>query len=276
MRICDDVMERYKLDFRDARLIYKLASIYDSQGSFYNAPLYLVRSFPDMRDKEAGALLVSLLPAKNITQTSLMLETLCSCIGKRPVNYMIERRHIQQFSRVDHSRVYYRYITYHAMIGVFDRIAWIYQKYGTIHSAVLNSGYDDPYEAMRYLLKGLPGISQDKNALNLPIRLFLKAMIRSQGNTDLGLWHNYDPVRLIIPLTPDLLKSATSLSLIPKTKEITLATANRLTDELERYFPNDPVRGYYALTGKLLEKDLYALKMGAFNPDLVPSGVTLY
>ena len=81
------------------------------------------------------------------------------------------------------------------------------------------------------------------------ICLFLRWMVRSNSPVDLGLWADFiDRRTLIMPLDTHVIRQSTRLGLL-KSKTATMATARRLTATLADIFPDDPLKGDYALFG---------------------------
>lgn len=79
--------------------------------------------------------------------------------------------------------------------------------------------------------------------------LFLRWMVRGNSPVDLGLWADFiDRRTLIIPLDTHVLRQSDRLGLL-KSKTATMATARRLTATLAGIFPDDPLKGDYALFG---------------------------
>lgn len=83
------------------------------------------------------------------------------------------------------------------------------------------------------------------------LNMFLRWMIR-RGPVDFGLW-NVDPINLIIPLDTHVIKSELRLGLI-KRRTPDMQTALQLTNTLKEVFPNDPVKGDFALLGSDIKR----------------------
>lgn len=79
--------------------------------------------------------------------------------------------------------------------------------------------------------------------------MFLRWMTRDNSPVDLGLWSRFiDRKTLIIPLDTHVLKQASELGLAKITSP-TMNAAKKLTAVLAEVFPDDPVRGDFALFG---------------------------
>ena len=79
--------------------------------------------------------------------------------------------------------------------------------------------------------------------------MFLRWMVRSDSPVDLGLWSKFiDRRTLIIPLDTHVLQQSVRLGLL-NSKTATMSTAIRLTKTLAEIFPEDPLKGDFALFG---------------------------
>ena len=85
--------------------------------------------------------------------------------------------------------------------------------------------------------------------------MFLRWMVRDNSPVDLGLWTSwYSKKNLLMPLDVHVMQEATNFGLLEKNsngnyKSANLKTAIELTQKMNEFFPNDPVRGDFALFG---------------------------
>ena len=79
--------------------------------------------------------------------------------------------------------------------------------------------------------------------------MFLRWMVRKDSPVDLGLWNDIiDQRTLIMPLDTHVIQEANRLGLI-KTKSTSMKIACELTEKLRKIFPEDPLKGDFALFG---------------------------
>ena len=79
--------------------------------------------------------------------------------------------------------------------------------------------------------------------------MFLRWMVRSGSPVDLGLWADFiDRRTLIMPLDTHVLAESQRLGLL-KCGSATMSAARRLTQSMLEIFPNDPLKGDFALFG---------------------------
>lgn len=89
---------------------------------------------------------------------------------------------------------------------------------------------------------------EDPSAPNKKINMLRRWMVRDDGKVDLGLWHNIPKTDLLIPLDTHVYAQAVSLGLTSR-KQKDLKTAVQITDAFREIFPDDPVKGDFALFG---------------------------
>lgn len=92
------------------------------------------------------------------------------------------------------------------------------------------------------------GQKEDPRAANKKINMMRRWMVRRDGKVDFGLWKNSDPKDLIIPLDVHVYDQATALGLTTR-KPKDLVTALEITSAFKEIWPEDPVKGDFALFG---------------------------
>ena len=96
-------------------------------------------------------------------------------------------------------------------------------------------------------------VPKDATSACKRVCLFLRWMARSGSPVDIGLWSDFiDRRTLIMPLDTHVLDEARRLGLISG-KQTSMRTAIKLTAEMATAFPDDPLKGDFALFGHGLE-----------------------
>jgi uncharacterized protein (TIGR02757 family) len=92
-------------------------------------------------------------------------------------------------------------------------------------------------------------VPKDTQSACKRVCMFLRWMVRSNSPVDLGLWSDFiDRRTLIIPMDTHVLQQSVNLGLL-SSKTATMSTARRLTEALAEIFPDDPLKGDFALFG---------------------------
>lgn len=89
---------------------------------------------------------------------------------------------------------------------------------------------------------------EDPKAPNKKINMMRRWMVRNDGIVDLGLWKKTKPTELIVPLDVHVYTQATALGLT-KRRQKDLTTAVQITDAFREIWPDDPLKGDFALFG---------------------------
>ena len=153
------------------------------------------------------------------------------------------------------TRCFYRFFTFAAMNAFLKAYKGIMDEHGTLGGFVRAHCGGDAAKAVsaicsRFCEGGSCGvIPQDSRSACKRVCMFLRWMVRSGSPVDLGLWSDFiDRRTLVIPLDTHVLQEAKRLGLIKGTSA-SMSAARRLTDALAEVFPDDPVRGDFALFG---------------------------
>ncbi|MBO4447036.1 MAG: TIGR02757 family protein [Bacteroidales bacterium] len=92
------------------------------------------------------------------------------------------------------------------------------------------------------------GQKEDRHAACKKINMMRRWMVRRDGKVDLGLWTHTSPASLIMPLDVHVHTQALALGLTCR-RQACMATAEEITDAFREIWPEDPVRGDFALFG---------------------------
>ena len=158
----------------------------------------------------------------------------------------------------DVSRSFYRLHTFHHMHTLLRALQAMLRDYGTMGGYVSLQGCTTAMQAIElltgYFAQYDTGHLVPVNAKSSCKRLcmFLRWMVRDGSPVDLGIWPFIDKSTLIMPLDTHVLQEARRLGLI-KTKAATMSTALRLTEQLRRVFPGDPLKADFALFGSSVQ-----------------------
>jgi uncharacterized protein (TIGR02757 family) len=168
----------------------------------------------------------------------------------------------------DDEGCYYRLYTNHTMRQFLEALTTMVKEYGTMKAYIeteLNK--IPPYPSRRAIdaIKAIVWWFQIKVNVPVPVNvsvipkdctssckricMFLRWMVRDNSPVDLGLWTDIiDKRTLIMPLDTHVMQEANRLGLI-STKTTSMSTAIRLTEKLRETFPDDPLKGDFALFG---------------------------
>lgn len=86
--------------------------------------------------------------------------------------------------------------------------------------------------------------------------MYLRWMVRENSPVDLGLWKTIIPINsLIMPLDTHVLNMAQQIGLL-QSKNSSMKIAIELTEKLKEIFPDDPLKGDFALYGYSISQNM--------------------
>ncbi len=173
------------------------------------------------------------------------------------------------------TKKFYRFYSFDDMRLVFARMQNLLQKYNTFGEAVKteyqkqlaflsdtagastsNEKTARPIQKALILADAFSALFSDckivphgKQCANKRLHMYFRWMVRKNSPVDKGIWNWFDQKDLIIPLDTHVLQQAKKLNLIRKNAPASAKTAAEITDALKTIWPDDPVKGDFALFG---------------------------
>ena len=179
--------------------------------------------------------------------------------------WLVSRRFETDIPSTD--ECYYRLFTCRMMNDFLRALAVMVDEYGSIKSYVSRtiSPSRDCKDAVRAITEwfrehGSVGIiPKDCTSSCKRVCMFMRWMTREGSPVDLGVWSDIiDASSLIIPMDTHVVQEANRLGLITS-RSTSMSSAIRLTNRLKEIFPNDPVKGDYALFGLGVDSEADAI-----------------
>lgn len=158
----------------------------------------------------------------------------------------------------DDKGCFYRMYNNEMMREFFFMLRTMIMEYGSIGEYVWDHAHDG-YAAIQSLTTYFAAhgrvtvIPKDCSSACKRLCMFLRWMVRDHSPVDLGLWTFIDKRTLIIPLDTHVMQEAHNMQLL-NTRTVSMHSARCLTKRLQSAFPDDPVRGDYALFGYGINK----------------------
>lgn len=160
----------------------------------------------------------------------------------------------------DTTQCYYRLYTFHDMHRLIAAYELMLGEYGSMKEYVAQNattGIEAVAAICRHFAKHGVDKVVPKNTTSACKRvcMFLRWMVRSGSPVDLGLWADIiDRRTLIMPLDTHVLQEAVKLNLL-QNRTASMAAAQRLTASMSMIFPDDPLKGDFALFGLGVDKE---------------------
>ena len=244
------------------RRMNELSVKYEKEDFIAADPSKFLHRYSDVRDKEIVALLAAALAFGKRTEILSHIEKLLDYMGdKSPSQWILDGKY--EGIIPDCCKSFYRIFTYRSILLAFRAIKGILENYGS-----LGECFEQDYrngECCRH--KGRlatvigchfpdecsPLISKSEDCANKRLNLFLRWMVRDNSPVDLGLWKWYPKTELLMPLDTHVVAMAKAFGFLSAKGGATLNQAIKLTDIMRRFFPDDPLKGDFALFGYGIE-----------------------
>lgn len=235
-----------------------LADKYETKEFIVGDPSSFMHRYGDAREKETAAFIAANLAFGRREQILSHVEKILAETGSSPSGWITGGGYKEFFG--ESGKSFYRTYTNGAMVlffgtlgkilseeetpGEFFRKKWESSgKNGHLHEIIASE-----------FPEGCTLVPHTKESAAKKLNMMLRWFVRTDSPVDIGTWKWFDRKNLLMPLDTHVMQESTRLSLIKparsgKVRAATLATAEELTETLREAFPDDPVRGDFALFG---------------------------
>lgn len=229
--------------------IVSLAERYETAKFIVGDPSWFMHQVQGESNIEAMAFIASCFSYGSRKQFLPKIQSILDD-SKGDVFLWIEEEKFKQFLP-NNSACFYRLYTNEMVLDLFERLSFCYKTHGSIRNLLLKNNVSTAKEALEVLTATFGGKIVPKNTQSSCKRLcmFLRWMVRTDSPVDVGIWSDFiDKRSLIMPLDTHVMQQANRLNLI-HTKTTSMATAVKLTYEVAKIFPEDPLKADFALFG---------------------------
>ncbi len=220
----------------------ELADRYETAEFLVGDPSQFMHLYTDEKSQERVAFVAAAL---SYGRRSQFVEKIESLLGV----YMAGGR------LVDTDESFYRLHSCRMVNHFLDTLDSIYDDYGSMKEWMKESGVHTGMGALRLIThyfsehKASHLVPKDEYSTCKRLCMFLRWMVRDSSPVDLGLWSEViDKRTLVMPMDTHVVQEAQRLGLL-STRGATMATALRLTAKMLEIFPDDPLKGDFALFG---------------------------
>ncbi len=251
-------MENIQITPEMAARIRELAAQYEKREFIMSDPSLFMHRYAERRDVEIVALVAAALAFGKRSEILSHIETFLSFMGgESPSEWLLSGKYKEAFP--DSEKSFYRIFTFRSIRLMCESLANIIAEHGSLGEC-LEKEYKDgacrchPGRLATLLAEHFPEgcsplIAKGEQSANKRLNLFLRWMVRSDSPVDLGLWTWYPASELIMPLDTHVVAVAKQFGLLKGCGGASLRQAIALTDILKTVFPNDPLKGDFALFG---------------------------
>ena len=243
-----------------------LAKRYETREFLDGDPSWFMHQVEGVANKELLAFIASSLSYGSRKQFLPKIQYILDCSEGDVEGWLTSGQFRKDIP--DDEGCYYRLYTNHTMRQFLEALTTMLREYGSMKAYIeteLNK--IPPYPSRRAIdaIKAIVWWFQIKVNVNVNVPvsvipkdctssckricMFLRWMVRDHSPVDLGLWTDIiDKRTLIMPLDTHVMQEANRLGLL-STKTTSMSTAIRLTEKLRETFPDDPLKGDFALFG---------------------------
>ncbi len=228
-----------------------LAARYETAAFLDGDPSLFMHQVTGKENQEMMAFIASCLSYGNRKQFLPKINFFLEHSGGVPHRWIASGAHS---SALPHNAdTFYRLQTFHHMRELCDGLQSMVQKHGSM-GAYMQKNASTGLEAIEAITQHFKNwdvghlVPHDSKSPCKRVCMFLRWLVRDGSPVDLGLWRFIDKRTLLIPLDTHVLQESLKLHLI-ESKTASMSTARKLTEELRKVFPDDPLKGDFALFG---------------------------
>ena len=235
------------------QLLRQYAAEYETVAFLEGDPSWFMHQVTGAENQEAMAFVASCLSYGSRKQFMPKIQWLLDC-AEGEVDAWVRTGSFAATLPIGDSHCYYRLFTVGQMHSFLQAYRQLLHEYGTLGAYVQQHATDGRAAVETichyFATQGVRGIvPQDAQSACKRICMFLRWMVRSDSPVDLGLWADFiDRRTLIMPLDTHVLSQSQRLGLL-SCHSATMSAALRLTETLAKVFPDDPLKGDFALFG---------------------------
>lgn len=229
--------------------IIQLAREYEQADFIIGDPSWFMHQVEGELNKEAIAFVASCFSYGSRKQFLPKIQSLLDA-SEGNFYHWIKEGLFRNFITAD-DNCFYRLYTNNMVLQLLSRLQDCYLQHGSLKQMIGNGKTNSAFHALEMLTEWFQGNIVPKNTSSSCKRLcmFLRWMVRKDSPVDIGIWSDIiDRSTLIMPLDTHVMQQANRLGLI-KTKTTSMATALKLTKEVAKIFPDDPLKADFALFG---------------------------
>ena len=240
-------------------LLKTLASRYETSDFLPADPSWFMHQVKGSLNQETTAFIASSLSYGSRKQFFPKIQFIIDAAKGDVYEWVKERRFNNDIP--DTQQCYYRLYTCHTMNMFLHALADMIEDHGSIKGFMQTNDVHDGLSAVRsitefFAKKGIETIiPKNTSSACKRVCMFLRWMVRSDSPVDLGLWSDIiDRRTLIMPLDTHVIQESVKIGLMSKASS-SMSAAIKLTNKMREIFPDDPLKGDFALFGYGVDED---------------------
>lgn len=239
-------------------ILIENAAKYETADFLPADPSWFMHQVHGKRNMETLAFIASALSYGSRKQFFPKIQYILDCSGYNTYDWVVSGAFNNDIP--DAGECYYRLYTKHDMNVFLTCLRELIEEYGSLEGFARDKVKDrDAYSVIEaftaYFSKvKSPVIPKNTNSSCKRICMFMRWMVRDNSPVDLGLWSSFiDKRTLIMPMDTHVVQEAYALGLLTG-KSVSMNAARKLTRVMAEIFPDDPLKGDFALFGYGVDK----------------------
>lgn len=238
-------------------LLKELAQRYETASFLNGDPSWFMHQVEGKQNQEVFAFIASCLSYGSRKQFFPKIQYILDCSGGN-VHEWVKSGDFER-DVPDTEDCYYRLYTYSLMNHFLKAYRELILEYGSLGEYLRNNDIIDAFDAIEMITsyfasRGIEVIvPKDTKSSCKRICMFLRWMVRDNSPVDLGLWTFIDKRTLIMPMDTHVLQEACSMGFL-NSRSASMSAARKLTAKMAEIFPDDPLKGDFALFGYGVDK----------------------
>ena len=236
------------------KMLVEYAALYETAGFLEGDPSQFMHRVDGDANREATAFLASCLSFGGRSQFLPKIGALVDEAGG-DVDDWVRSGKFEKFFRRGDGGCFYRFFTKDCMCSFLCRYRKLLDDFGTLGGYVRGECGGDGVAAVAAICRffgndgAAPVVPKNDASACKRVCMFLRWMVRSGSPVDLGLWADFiDRRTLAMPLDTHVVRQSVRLGLL-KSAATSMRAARRLSGVLSGVFPDDPLKGDFALFG---------------------------
>ena len=240
-------------------LLIRLADRYETSEFIVGDPSWWMHQVSGSRNQEATAFVASGLSYGSRSQFMPKIGQLLEWADGDMDRWLRSGAYREHFAIGDKD-CFYRLYNNDTMRRFLDAYRAMLLDYGSMgeYLSSFNSSFHTPHSSFHDVEAicqwfaehdGGAVVPKDATSACKRVCMFMRWMVRDGSPVDLGLWKDLiDKRTLIMPMDTHVVSEAMKLNLL-NSRCASMSAARRLTDAMREVFPDDPLRGDFALFG---------------------------
>ena len=242
-----------EVDKAIAEMLRGYADKYETRDFIVGDPSWYMHQVEGNLNRESMAFLASVFSFGSREQFMPKIASLLEW-SRGDIDNWLRSGEFRQRFRPDDTHCFYRLYTYGSTARFLEAYSRLLNSHGSLGDYVhanASAGIEAVASICKYFGDCGAGaiVPKDTTSSCKRVCMFMRWMVRENSPVDLGLWSSFiDKRTLIMPMDTHVVTQSVRLGLLTS-RTASMSAARRLTMAMSTVFPDDPLKGDFALFG---------------------------